>query len=156
MVDYDAYFRYGPSSVRVGSIVAYGEREECLCEDCQRHEVLKATYRSKFDDEQYQKGDWDDEQYILCPPRVLGYILHENQWAQLQVDKLTAIPYIEENNSWSTRLQLADGSKTKNMILGLVNGHGTTKSAEKNRLEVDDIVANKGKGLVILLYGKIP
>ena len=129
MVDYDSYFRYGPSSARMGSIVA-NDKEECFCEDCQKNKVMRSTYRAHFDDKESQKGDWDSEQYILCPPRVLGYILREKQWAQLQVDKLTAIPPKDENNSWSTRLQLADGQETKELILGLVNGHGTTNSAE--------------------------
>lgn len=152
MVDYESYFRYGPSCVRVGSLSAQSEQDECLCEDCQKKKALRA----KFDDEEYQKGEWDNEQYVLCPPRVLGYILRDKQWAQLQVDNLSLIPENDDKNSWSTRLQLADENKTKEMILGLVKGHGSNNSAEENRLEVDDIVAKKGKGLVILLYGKIP
>lgn len=43
------------------------------------------------------------------------------------------------------------------MILNLVNGHGTVDLKEdRSGLVVDDIVAKKGKGLVILLYGEIP
>ena len=39
------------------------------------------------------------------------------------------------------------------MLLDLVKGHGTTQSASgTDGLEVNDIVVNKGKGLVILLY----
>ena len=38
------------------------------------------------------------------------------------------------------------------MILNLVKGHGTAD--DESGLEVDDIVAIKGKVLVILLYGK--
>lgn len=157
MVDFDSYFRYGPASARVGSLVSDNDYDECRCRDCEGNTGLRAKYRSKFDDHECQGGDWDDEQYMLCPPRVLGYVLRDKQWAQLEVTSLKDIPWHDENNSWSTRLKLANGDVTKKMILDLVNGHGTTESAEgENVLEVDDIVAKKGKGLVILLYGQAP
>ena len=63
------------------------------------------------------------------------------------------IPKKDPKDSWSTRLVLADGEKTKTMILNLVKGHGTNGLPQKDGLEVNDIVARKGKGLVILLYG---
>lgn len=93
--------------------------------------------------------DWCDEQYILCPPRLLGYSLKDKQWGQFQIDKLDDIPKEPSLNSLS-RLQLADGDRTKEMLMAVVKGHGQTG----NRLRVDDIVAHKGKGLVILLYGQ--
>lgn len=65
------------------------------------------------------------------------------------------IPKKDHNDSWSNRLKLADGDVTKEMILDLVNSHGKAGSAgEYNDLEVNDIVAEKGEGLVMLLYGK--
>ncbi|PQE03101.1 P-loop containing nucleoside triphosphate hydrolase protein [Rutstroemia sp. NJR-2017a BVV2] len=153
MVDFESYFRYGPVSARVGPLVSDNDNDECRCQDCQGNTGLRAKYRSKFDEKECQEGIWDEEQYMLCPPRVLGYVLRDKQWAQLQVTSLNPIPKHDPNNSWSTRLQLADGDETKKMILNLVNGHGTTESVEgENPLVVDDIVAKKGKGLVILLY----
>ena len=155
MVDFESYFRYGPSVAHVGFLIPDSDDLECGCIDCRENEALKAAYRTRFDEEERQEGKWEDEQYMLCPPRVLGYILNDKQWAQLQVSSLQSIPEKEPNDSWYTRLKLADGEKTKNMILELVKGHGTSNSTRDDGLEVDDIISKKGKGLVILLYGTI-
>lgn len=93
---------------------------------------------------------------MLCPPRVLGYSLRDKQWAQLQVSLLKEIPDYDVNNSWDTRLKLADGEKTKKMILNLVKGHENSDLSQNEALQVNDFVARKGKGLVILLYGRTP
>ena len=153
MVDFESYFRYGPSIARVGSLMAESEYLECGCIDCRENEALKAGYRTRFDEETRQNGEWEDEQYMFCPPRVLGYILRDKQWAQLQVSFLHSIPDKDPSDSWSTRLKLADGEKTKNMILDLVKGHGTSDLPQGDGLEVNDIIDRKGKGLVVLLYG---
>lgn len=154
MVDFESYFRYGPSVACVGSLMPDSDDPECRCIDCHNNKALAEGFRTRFDQEKHQKEEWEEEQYMLCPPRVLGYILRDKQWAQLQVSLLKAIPETDPNNSLSTRLILADGKKTKEMILQLVRGHGIRDQARNNALEVDDIVARKGKGLVILLYGK--
>lgn len=156
MVDFESYFRYGPSIARVGSLVPSSDNIECGCLNCRENKVLQEGYRTRFDEEKNQKDSWEEEQYMLCPPRVLGYILREKQWAQLQVTFLQDIPKHDPNNSWASRLKLADGEKTKDMILNLVLGHGTSDSVQNDGLEVDDIIARKGKGLVILLYGLTP
>jgi len=156
MVDFESYFRYGPVSARLGALLPNDDNEECRCVDCRENLKLRKKYRSEFDEKSAQCGDWDDEQYMLCPPRVLGYILSEKQWAQLDVESLTTIPKDDRSNSWASRLKLADGNDTKDMILNLVSGHGNIDpEAGDGGLEVDDIVAKKGKGLVILLYGKL-
>ena len=87
MADFESYFRYGPSVARVGSLRPNDDSAECECLECRGNEKLKAMYRSRFDKKANQK-DWEEEQYLLCPPRVLGYILHDKQWAQLQVTSL--------------------------------------------------------------------
>ena len=155
MVDFESYFRYGPSVARVGSLAPESDSPECSCIHCRENEGLAEGFRTRFDEEAHQKGKWEDEQFMFCPPRVLGYILNDKQWAQLQVSLLRSIPDKDPNDSWSTRLKLADGEKTKNMILNLVQGHGTSDPPRDDGLEVDDIIHKKGKGLVILLYGTI-
>lgn len=113
-------------------------------------------YRARFDTDRAQNW-WEDEQYLLCPPRVLGYILKEKQWAQLQVNLIQDIPDKgDPDDAWNSRLRLADGDRTKNMLLDLVSSHissSKTEEASERGLEVDDIIPGKGKGLVILLYG---
>ena len=129
--------------------------EECSCQECQNHTGLQEMSRTRFDKEAFQE-EWEEEQYILCPPRVLGYILSEKQWAQLKVNTLKDIPKVDPNRSWD-RVKLADGEKTKKVLLNLVQGHGVadTGDADNRDLIVPDIVTKKGKGLVILLYGEL-
>lgn len=154
MIDFESYFRYGPAFARIGALTPEDDIDECGCHDCRENTPLREKLRTRFDEETHQKGAWHDEQYMLCPPRVLGYILRDKQWAQLQVTSLRNIPRNDFRNSWSERLILKDGDVTKNIILNLVSSHGTKVEGDDNQeLEVDDIVANKGKGLVILLYG---
>ena len=155
MVDFESYFRYGQSIARVGSLMQDNGRPQCRCNDCRENEQLQRGYRTRFDEETRQEETWEDEQYMLCPPRVLGYVLRDKRWGQLQVALLQSIPNKDPHNSWSTRLKLADGENTKKMILELVKGHGTSDLSEHDGLEVDDIISKKGKGLVMLLYGLI-
>lgn len=154
MVDFESYFRYGPAVAKVGPLVPLVDSGECTCVDCQKDTAVHAVFRTRFDQDSCQEK-WEEEQFLLCPPRILGYILRDKQWAQLQVTSLADIPKQNLDQSWD-RVKLADGEETKEMILKLVNGHGTVDSRyDDSGLAVDDIVAMKGKGLVILLYGEI-
>ncbi|KAI2620662.1 P-loop containing nucleoside triphosphate hydrolase protein [Hypomontagnella submonticulosa] len=157
MVDYLSYFKYGPPVARNGPLEPSRDDMDCMCSDCQRNRGLMIKYRTRFDTEEMQeRKDWEDDQYILCPPRLLGYILREKQWAQLQVTLVTEIPEIDPGDAWNNRLQLADDEETKKLLYSLVRTHIlTSKKVEPGEpnLEVDDIVPGKGKGLVILLYG---
>ena len=153
MVDFESYFRYGPAVAKISSLVLSVD-DQCGCLECQNNAALNLIYRTRFDGDTGHK-EWEEEQYLLCPPRILGYVLRDKHWAQLQVICLGDIPAENPDNSWG-RIKLADGEETKEMILDLVNGHGTSASKDDdNGLTVDDIVAKKGKGLVILLYGEI-
>jgi hypothetical protein len=144
-----------------------------MCTDCQQNEGLARKYRTSFDKVEMRKTTayWDDEQYMLCPPRVLGYVLRDKQWAQLQVTCVRTIPLEDDKNAWHDRLRLADDStgsfkskdpSTKQLLFDLVRSHisavpnntADSQVSEDRLLEVDDIVPGKGKGLVILLYGK--
>ncbi|RTE84375.1 hypothetical protein BHE90_001007 [Fusarium euwallaceae] len=172
MVDYESYFQYGGADGRNGPLKSSGVGVGCACSDCTANKGLAARYRTHFDDpEVANKKEWEDEQYLICPPRVLGYILQEKQWAQLQVTSLKR-PADEGNESaWFSRLKLADdiedsrrkrGGKegdnsTKKLLLDLVSSHSSTTldndDDDEEKLEVNDIIPGKGKGLIILLYG---
>ncbi|KAL6714366.1 hypothetical protein ACLMJK_007789 [Lecanora helva] len=152
MVDFESYFRYGPSFAKIGSLDLLTENQDCACIRCQNNVELNEMYRRRFDKNDGRK-EWENEQYMLCPPRILGYILRDKQWAQLEVSSLQEIPSVDPNDSLD-RVKLADGEQTKKMILNLVNSHTSADSKDDDSgLTVDDIVAKKGKGLVILLYG---
>lgn len=172
MVDHLSYFQYGPSIARNGLLEPSLLDWDCKCTDCKENEGLAGNYRTSFDEKRMTETTthWDDEQYMLCPPRVLGYVLRDKQWAQLQVTFLRPIPLEDDKNAWNDRLRLADDStrgfnpkdmSTKQLLFDLVRSHisAVPSSTEDSRdpedkfLEVDDIVPDKGKGLVILLYG---
>jgi len=157
MVDFESYFRYGPAVARVGELVPDEENVECDCQDCRENVELAASYRVKYDKATGQEDDWEDEQYMLCPPRVLGYILRDKQWAQLQVTLIDEIPMEDNINAWTSKLQLAGekgGANIKKLLMSLVKNHGSAEpTSGKDHYQMNDIVVNKGKGLVILLYG---
>lgn len=154
MVDFESYVRYGPAVAKVGPLEPLVDNFECACLECQKDTTYRMIFRIRFDEDESQEK-WEEEQYMLCPPRILGYILSDKQWAQLLVTGLKDIPKVDLDHSWD-RVKLVDGEETKQMILNLVNGHGTPNSKDEDSgLAVDDIVAKKGKGLVILLYGEI-
>ncbi|KAI8180184.1 hypothetical protein K4K52_013036 [Colletotrichum sp. SAR 10_76] len=172
MVDYDAFSQYGGADGRNGGLKPSLGGTGCGCSDCQGNDRLSQRYRTKFDDRKFVRTNsiWDDEQYLICPPRVLGYILQQKQWAQLQVTQLRFLGAEDEGNAWESRLKLADDIDNKKIKGGkkdeikrgkkdLVGSHAST-TARKNhfdeddhKLEVNDIITGKGKGLVILLYG---
>lgn len=164
MVDFASYFSYGPSQgAQIGNLLPSKSILECTCDKCKQNIALAEIYRTRFDEGEHQTDEWHDEQYILCPPRVLGYVLQEKQWAQLRVDCVRGIPRSDPSDAWYSRLQLADEggargrrSDTKELLLNLVKSHVTSNTTKNSELEVDDIIAGKGKGLVILLYGMDP
>ncbi|GAP93213.1 putative phd-finger domain-containing protein [Rosellinia necatrix] len=154
MVDYASFYQYGSANGRNGSLSQSETGPECGCSDCQSNEALAERYRIRFD-KMANNPNWEDEQYLLCPPRVLGYILAEKQWAQLQVSHLKAIPPVDTQNAWNSRLKLADDD-SKDLLFDLVRCHVSSEAQSGKggrQLSVDDLVPGKGKGLVILLYG---
>ncbi|GKT56541.1 hypothetical protein ColTof4_08914 [Colletotrichum tofieldiae] len=158
MVDYSSYFQFGPAVAPNGTLNPSRDSTNCPCSDCQNNKALAEKYRIRFDTKKAQrKTIWEDEQYLLCPPRVLGYVLEHKHWAQLQVDIVKDIPPDDPNSAWHSRLHFSDENKKK-LLHDLVSSHiSSTSPEEKNQrkkgLEVDDIIPGKGKGLVILLYG---
>ncbi|CBX91215.1 hypothetical protein LEMA_P067230.1 [Plenodomus lingam JN3] len=162
MVDPLSYFQYGPPVARNGTLEPSHDDWNCTCADCKNNDGLAKKYRTEFDSMSHSE-DWDDEMYMLCPPRTLGYILAHKQWAQLQISSIQDIPPDDPDNAWNSRLQLAD-DETKQLLFNLVRSHNSFSSDDSQRnvnkkyeaykkLEVNDIVPGKGKGLVILLYG---
>lgn len=159
MVDYASYFEYGPPITQNGALEMVVKDLDCACFDCKQNTGLTAKYKTHFDTPRSQQMDiWEDEQYMLCPPRILGYILVDKQWTQLQVNLVQKIARDDPEDAWNSRLQLADDHKTKDLLFDLVRSHissapGQARDLTDVNLKVDDIIPGKGKGLVILLYG---
>ncbi|KAJ2901775.1 AAA family ATPase [Zalerion maritima] len=156
MVDFDSYLKYALPNPALGPKFSSTDINEfdCNCSLCQTNEVVKEQFRMAYDGKK-GTGDevWTEEQYMMCPPRVLGYALGNKQWVQLSVRNLTILG--KDSSAFEDRLQLQgeDGGKeTKDLLIGLVENHGNDSSS-RDSYELDDIVPEKGKGLVILLYG---
>lgn len=91
MIDFESYFCCGPALARIGEL-GPADIDDCGCYTCRQNLPLQEKLRTKFELVANQKGGWHDEQYMLCPPRVLGYILRDEQWAQLEVSFPKTIP----------------------------------------------------------------
>ncbi len=90
----------------------------------------------------------DESQYLLCPPRVLGYGLEQKKWLQFLVNDLKK-PDDPSTTTFHKQLQLH--RDYKDLIEKSVRAHETGKAKG-----IEDFTPGKGKGLVILLYGKPP
>ncbi|KAK1991740.1 hypothetical protein LX36DRAFT_704521 [Colletotrichum falcatum] len=157
MVDYSSYFQFGTTTAPNG-MLKRSYSSNCSCTDCRTNDALAEKYRDRFDTkEARERTTWENDQYLMCPPRVLGYALGQKYWAELQVNLVRDIPPNDPNSAWHSRLHLADENK-KTLLHGLVRSHISSSSRREDSqrsgtLEVDDIIPGKGKGLVILLYG---
>ncbi|KAI9697895.1 MAG: hypothetical protein M1820_007682 [Bogoriella megaspora] len=159
MVDFQSYYQYGLATSRIGDTIVYDEQYDCQCEDCLDSQALQACYRQSYDGMKGVEDEkWEKLQTMLCPPRVLGYVLKDKQWAQLAVDKLVPLPN-EDETTVMDKLHLSgganeDGEETKSLLCGLVKNHGVEdEKGTKLGRGITDIVPEKGKGLVFLLYG---
>ncbi|KAK7751707.1 hypothetical protein SLS62_006368 [Diatrype stigma] len=91
-----------------------------------------------------------DDQYMMCPPRVLGYALKQKQWAQLLVDHLE-VPDAADAGTFKNKLPLDEESK--DLAQKLVRAHEQGKMMTKSGIRaLEDFAPGKGKGLVIMLY----
>jgi len=149
MVDFTSYFRYGPDSAKVGGLPVFEDVDTCECPICSKNEALQQLLKPRYDDSgKDPDAEWEGLQSMLCPPRVLGYVLKDKQWAQLAVTKLSDVA-VEKETTVLKDLYLTgkdNGNAKKRLLMGLVRHHG--------QVLVKDLVAGKGEGLVFLLYGE--
>jgi hypothetical protein len=96
-----------------------------------------------------EKSFEENENYLLFPPRLLGYATQEKVWGQFSVDN-TKKPPGKMPKKFHEDLQLDE--KYKDLIEALVASHESNQERAKE-LQVKDVVQNKGKGLVLLLHG---
>jgi len=96
-----------------------------------------------------KKSFEENDNYLLFPPRLLGYATQEKIWGQFSVDN-TKEPPGKMTTKFHDDLQL--DVKYKNLIEALVSSHESNLEGAKER-QVRDVVQNKGKGLVLLLHG---
>lgn len=135
----------------MGDLQVISDAAECSCSECMQNVLLKRRMRVDYDHiNKSQK--FEDDQYIICPPRFLGYVMHEKLWAQLMVDYTNIIKEKVKEDAFE---KLIMDPNIKNLIKGLVGNHEKKKKKDEfgNDSVLEDIVEGKGKGLVILLHG---
>jgi hypothetical protein len=106
----------------------------------------------KVDDNTIVGDDADSDWFhMVMPPRFLGFSLRGKFWGQFMVDSTYHCP--PRNISvFQEKLQM--DSVYKEMIQAMVMAHDS-QLAGSSRIDVKDLVENKGQGLVLLLHGKI-
>ncbi|SPB51383.1 unnamed protein product [Aspergillus niger] len=83
-----------------------------------------------------------DDQYLICASFINGFSFAQKAWCQLSV---SALSDVEWNHNAFKRLVMAENRRE--LIHGLVKAH------RQDDAVFDDVVANKGKGLIALLTG---
>jgi hypothetical protein len=105
MVDFDSFFEYLPPNTPIlGSLARYEGQLESLSPDRRANPVFKDMYKFHWD-KHGRDTKVEDDQYLHCPPRVLGYALKHKKWAQLLVDRLEA-PDAADATVFQDKLQL--------------------------------------------------
>ena len=150
MVDFFSYNQY----VSGGGQMEFEQPAQawsfCACATCFENQALMDTIRCYYDDIDGSK-EFDDEQYLICPPRVLGYFTVKKTWSQLLAED---IRYIEKNIGDAFKKLILDDQR-KTLIESLASKHGEdSEDGEGSASQAEDIIEGKGKGVVILLHGQ--
>ena len=148
-MDHKAYADHGPTSLNdwlpMDQLEVYEppESDRCQCQACDDNKRLNDNQKHAFDRKKSSKG-FDNLQFALLPPRMLGYLLAQKTWLEMEVDKITPLGSIDKTSL--ENLQLA--KKKKDLIKNLIESHMMSEKPS-----MTDFVREKGRGLVILLHG---
>ncbi|KAL8647692.1 MAG: hypothetical protein Q9210_005401 [Variospora velana] len=149
IIDFLSYNQYVQGGVRMGSKQPIEPWPVCECPACDENEALKKTTRIGYDG---FKGtqEFSEEQFLLCPPRVLGFFMLNKTWAQLLVK---SVQDLGDNKSDAfDKLVLAE--EQKKLIKSLVSRHGEDSAHNEGGFQqVEDIIQGKGRG-ALLVWGK--
>jgi hypothetical protein len=94
--------------------------------------------------------DIEDDDKVLLPPHVLGFVLRSRKWARFNIDLIRPVKYTTGFES----LVLPEGHKET--VRALVANHARVPATLSENLDAErsiDLVRGKGEGLVILLHG---
>ena len=154
MVDFEAYFQQTSLLAPLGGFQPTPREVECGCSTCQKNDVLKDKLKFDYDNVKAEvpPESWQDEQWLICPPRVMGYSMRDGHWLQLQVDLVKTPDKNDDDDTFDHKLTL--DPNTKKIIKDLVVNHESGKKrAGKPSKGLEDLVDEKGKGLVMLFHG---
>ncbi|KAI4682480.1 uncharacterized protein J4E88_005370 [Alternaria novae-zelandiae] len=124
---------------------------ENLSPEKRANKIYRDMYKTHWDRHPSGKS-MSPDQLMHCPPRVLGYALKQKKWAQLLVEKLNP-PNDADASVFRDKLQLDPDSK--DLVRWSVQAHeyGKDVDAKGESKSLQDFAPDKGKGLVIMLYG---
>lgn len=81
---------------------------------------------------------------LYCPPFTMGFSLARKEWCRFYIDTISECEWKDEGFCWDS---LVLGDKEKLVLRSLVQNHEFGSNTAR------DQVAQKGKGLVVLLHG---
>ncbi len=99
MVDFNSYLEYGPKisgGAPMGDLRFSGNSNECHCTYCSSNRALREHQKWAYDNAD-KTATFEETQYLICPPRVLGYDLKGRAWVELDVEKVK--PIIEKTST---------------------------------------------------------
>ena len=122
------------------------------------YEIEQSRHKKMLEEESFMRAfiesdsELTEEDYLVGPCWVYGYVLRSRKWVKLEV---SLVEDIKDSGSGFDSLVLPDGHKET--LLALVKTHSQGKTFEigvraENRHM--DLVRGKGKGLIILLHGE--
>ncbi|MCJ1290409.1 hypothetical protein MMC34_001947 [Xylographa carneopallida] len=149
MVDFGSYVQHGPPydyNPHMGDIKFVEDEGTCQCTLCAANMALRASQKPHYGHAK-NTDSFEDTQYLICPPRVLGYHLNGKRWVELDVNLVSEIENLTDASSFR-RLEL--NPVQKELIKKLVKNHA---SGTEKLPFMRDLMKGKGNGLVILLHG---
>ncbi|KAJ4301552.1 hypothetical protein N0V90_003645 [Kalmusia sp. IMI 367209] len=152
MVDFTSFYEYLSANTPIlGPMPRYEGQLETLSPERRANPIFREMYKFNWDKHPPNKP-MTPEQYMMCPPRVLGYALKQKKWAQLLVDRLQP-PDEADASTFRDKLQLDE--ELKDLVQKSVQAHELGKETNRSgqTLALQDFAPDKGKGLVIMLYG---
>ncbi|RYP47914.1 hypothetical protein DL768_006110 [Monosporascus sp. mg162] len=152
IVDFASYLTYQPAKAPIlGPLPKYEGAVAELSPERRAKKVFKDMYKSEWDRHSPSR-EISPEQLFCCPPRVLGYALKQKTWVQLLVKHLDT-PNEADVNTFRNKLQL--DLDAKDLISKSVFAHAKARKRENGVSKgLDDFAPEKGRGLVIMLYGQ--
>ncbi|TGJ80301.1 hypothetical protein E0Z10_g8460 [Xylaria hypoxylon] len=152
IVDFASYLTYQPADAPIlGPLQRYEGTLVELSPERRAKKVFREMYKLEWD--KYSRGrEMSPDQLLCCPSRVLGYALKQKTWVQLLVKHLK-IPDKADNNTFADKLQLDQDAK--DLISKSASAHAKSRKREHGASKgLDDFAPEKGRGLVIMLYGQ--
>ncbi|PYI10656.1 P-loop containing nucleoside triphosphate hydrolase protein [Aspergillus sclerotiicarbonarius CBS 121057] len=152
IVDHRSFIQYAAADdiAPMGDLEITDNVYECTCSECRKSRELKNMMKFNYDDVA-AADDFDEDQFIICPARFLGYSMKSKKWVQMPVD---CVHEIKQKIRMDAFDKLIMEETSKKLIKSLVANHEKKKKAEDGgKGGNDDWFEGKGGGLVILLHG---